>query len=138
MQLREQYSKNPHSGISIFILAMHIYTKDLDFGLNAFTISLEKDQLIQSSSGYKGYEPNKSFISKLNSYLNPRPYLANSYSKISDKEIKLFVECSGEDSTRPVIAERNDKGIWKVKIYINNIPPPSYNGPSYNSTISRL
>ncbi|MBN2571263.1 MAG: hypothetical protein JXA68_03985 [Ignavibacteriales bacterium] len=141
--LRDELSVTPQGGASVFVVAMLMYVQNAELGIQAFTIALDRNNLVEDNSGYKGFKPDKSFTYMVQNYLQPRPYLANSYllnttftdgyvlpskpyqiklstnpySQISETEIKLFIECSGADSPRPIIMKKNDKGIWKTSNY---------------------
>lgn len=143
ISIRDDLSATPQGGAAIFIVAMLMYVQNEELGMQAFTIALDRNNLVEDNSGYKGFKPDKSFIYMVQNYLKPRPYLANSYilntshlngyslpskpykiklstnpySNISEDEIKLFIECSGADSPRPIIMKKNDKGIWKTSNY---------------------
>lgn len=140
--LRNSIATTAEGGAAMLVLAMIKYIEKQDLGLQFFTLALDKSNLSQVTGGVhvKGYAPSSSIqyhIKRLGSL----PYLPASYIvgtspqqgyqlpsppyKISlfrnknsvfeeDKLIKVFVECSGADSSRPVTLKKNDKGIWKA------------------------
>ena len=140
ISMRNKLATTPEGGAAIFVLAMLLYAENKDLGNQALTIALDRDNLREDSKGYKGFSPAtaynfhlqrfsekpywaKAYISgttPANGYQLPAaPYTVelsrNAYSEIDDKNIKIFVECSGADSPRPIRLTANDKGLWKVK-----------------------
>ena len=48
--------------------------------------------------------------------------------KISEEEMKLFIDCIGAASPRPITLKKNSKGIWKAKnisSLFSGIRPPA-------------
>jgi hypothetical protein len=141
-QMRNSIATTAEGGAAMLVTAMLKYIEKQDLGLQFFTLTLDKGNLSQVTGGVhvKGYAPSSSIqyhIKRLGSL----PYLPASYVagtspeqgyrlpsppyKINifrnknsvlqeDKLIKVFVECSGADSSRPVTLKKNDKGIWKA------------------------
>ena len=153
IEFRDAVAETPQGGAAVFALAMVLYTKDEQLGLDAFTVALDASVLVKDADGYRGYRPGSSFMSYVDSYLKRKPYLAasyiagtspksgyelpeapylvrlttNVYGMIAEDEIKVFIACTGADSPRPVILKRNNRGIWKVKnhnsVFVGIRPP---------------
>ncbi|WP_028973720.1 DUF6935 domain-containing protein [Spirochaeta cellobiosiphila] len=141
LALRDRLSLSPEGGASMFIVSMVMYTQNQNLGQEAFTISLDRFNLVTDPSGYKGYSPSQTFMLRAKNYLEPRPYIAfsylmgtspesryvlpkkpykimystNAYSYISDTEVKLFVHSTGSETPRPIVLKKNNRGLWKVK-----------------------
>jgi len=141
LSLRNRLGGTPEGGAAMFVVSMVMYTQNQQLGQEAFTISLDRFNLITDPAGYKGYSPSRTFLLRAQNYLEPRPYIAfsylqgtspqnryvlprkpyriqlstNAYSYISDSEIKLFVHSTGSDTPRPIVLKKNNRGIWKVK-----------------------
>ncbi len=139
IQLRNTIAQTPEGGVTMFLVAMKIYSMNPELGEKCFVLAVDRGSLT-SGNTYKGFSLLKfdmqliknqmakdknltnSYIkgsSPNNSYKVKLPYIftysTNSYS--GDKEAgpyKLFVKCSGADSPRPITVKRNDKGIWKA------------------------
>lgn len=155
IELRNKIATTPEGGATIMIIAMLKYVEDPDTGLQFFTLALDKSHLSEVTSGvnYKGYAPSASLMYHIKrlgtmgylaaSYITGTsvdggyklpsfPYKINIYrNKISDQQgedlMKVFVECSGADSSRPVTLKKNDKGIWKAyecsSLFVQIRPP---------------
>lgn len=139
IDLRNKIAISPQGGAAMFILALKIYSEDVNLGTKFIIISVDKNLLIKGNK-YKGYDlgrsswwtiknqikknkkiPN-SYIKGANpenNYTTKLPYrfnfCANPYSGNKTKgDFKVFVKCSGADSNRPMRLKKNTMGIWKV------------------------
>jgi hypothetical protein len=142
LNLRNELAKSPEGGAAVFVVAMLIYAQDPALGRQCLIIASDKSLLRASgNSGYKGFDfgANSDYLIKqmdnkkymANSYiqgtsvnnayaLGKPPYrircFANPYSgKAEDGQIKVFVNCTGASSDRPITLLRNEQGIWKAK-----------------------
>ncbi len=141
IELRDRLAVTPEGGAAVFVVAMNMYVRDNDLGMKAFTLALDRSQLMKSTLGYRGWAPAFKYANLIKSELRRKPYIAPSYiqgtsylsgyalpdvskweiaftvnrfSTISDTERKLFVKSTGADSPRPVYLRKNNRGIWKV------------------------
>ena len=142
LDLRNQIATTPQGGVAVFVVAMILYGQDTELGRQCLVIASDKSLLSKSSrGGYKGFDfasssdylikqmDNKRYLG--NTYikgtspnfsyaLNQPPYIVitstNPYSgKESSGTLKVFVQCSGADTDRPITLVRNEQGIWKAK-----------------------
>ncbi len=146
LALRDNLPKTPEGGAALFVVAMYGYTQDPDLGTDMFTVALDRTRLSQNAGGYKGFVPAASVMNYPKSYLIPKPYLARSYfmetgpdtgytlpqppytvrltrnkhSQQNNGDVKIFVDCSGADSPRPIILRQNNRGIWKA-VNVNSL-----------------
>lgn len=141
--LRNEIATTPGGGAALFVIAMIKYSENPQKNMDYFVAILVNDGTVLQKSGrdtYGGMEPNASaqFLIKR---MNSKPYLPLSYisgtspeggyippsgtwiissstnphSYIADDTVKVFIQCSGADTPRPVTLKRNNRGIWKVK-----------------------
>lgn len=141
LTLRNEIATTPQGGAAAFVVAMILYGQDAELGKQCLIIASDKSLLSKSSRGYKGFDfasssdylikqmDNKRYLG--NTYikgtspnfsyaLNQPPYIVitstNPYSgKESSGTLKVFVQCSGADTDRPITLVRNEQGIWKAK-----------------------
>jgi hypothetical protein len=141
-EMRDEIAGTPEGGAAMFIVAMNKYVEDEDLGIQFFTLILDMYHLRKTSSkpNVKGYAPNVMFNEFLRR-IKSKPYLPasyisgtspenkyelpeapykieisrNPYSVVKEGErIKVFVECSGADSARPITLQKNSNDIWKA------------------------
>jgi hypothetical protein len=137
---RDQVAQTPEGGASVMLMALILYTQNEVLGKQAITIALDRSQLSQGDV-YKGFQPPSSINFHLQN-LKGKPYIARSYvvgtspegayklpGKIrfkltqsayndqSNGDVKVFVQCSGADTPRPVSVRKNNRGVWKVVSY---------------------
>jgi hypothetical protein len=154
LNLRDKLATTPQGGAAIFVVASILYTQNPELGRQCLIIASDKSLLNSSAKGgYQGFDFGNSsnyLIQQLdskkhvpNSYIqgtspntqyalgNP-PYKVicstNPYSgNEQDGTLKVFIQCSGADSDRPITLLRNEKGIWKAKEFsslVVGIRPP--------------
>jgi hypothetical protein len=139
IELRNQIANTPEGGASVFLIALKIYAENPELGKQCLVIAADRG-VLREGNVYKGFEllhgdmsliesqlgkdkniPNSYFegSSPANGYKVKLPYQmefsSNAYS--GDPKagtFKLFVNCSGADSSRPITMKRNDNGIWKA------------------------
>lgn len=141
VEMRNEYAVTPSGGAAMFVIAFVIYSEDKDLGEQCMTAVLVNDGtlLVDDKNGYGGKAPGYwadtylayvdtydriaySYLSGTgpdNGYVpDDSPYMVetstNRYSITDEDTVKVFVECSGASSARPLILKRNTKGIWKV------------------------
>ena len=129
----------PEAVTKLFITAMIQYPENKEECLRRFTILLSDGQL-DSGDAYEGQMPGKSFRFLLGQ-LEQKPYVARSYiqgtspengyappeggpweiiltpdplGQTEENTVKLFVDCTGADSARPITLVKNSDGLWKV------------------------
>ena len=141
LALRNDIAKTPEGGAAVFVVAMILYGQDTQLGRECLIIASDKSLLSKSSKGYKGFDfassgdylikqmDNKKYLG--NTYikgttanfsyaLNNPPYVVltstNPYSGSANSgTLKVFVQCSGADTDRPITLIRNEQGFWKAK-----------------------
>ncbi len=139
IELRNQIANTPEGGASIFLVALKIYAENQQFGEQCLVVAVDMGSL-QEGNTYKGKSMMKSDINLIKSQLSQNPKIPNSYIKgtsnlnnyeaklpyiyeyntnsnsgnEADSYVRLFVNCSGADSPRPLHVKKNDKGIWKA------------------------
>lgn len=159
--LRDSLATTPEGGAAVFVAAMLTCVKNRDLGIQFFTLILEKEKFIHETTHQphvKGYAPNASFMFYVEQ-LDKQPWIAPSYvqgtsadngytlptlpytiSTLTDKHsvieegkwIKIFLECTGRDTARPISMKKNNKGIWKVNevssLFVGITKPKSDDG----------
>ena len=137
IQLRKQKATSPEGGAAMFCIAMKIYSENKELGEKCFVSIADRSEL-KTGKTYKGYT--LSNWRTIRSASLRYPLIANTYILGSTPEngytvslpykyvfttgkysgdpatgkIKIFVDCSGADSARPIHMVKNDKGIWKA------------------------
>lgn len=137
--LRDAVATTPEGGAMVTLAAFMVLVQDKDLGLVFLTLALDQGNL-SAGTVYKGYKPGSGAMFHAERLLDPLragipfsyvlgtvpddgyraapPYrfriTRNQYSVIDDRTVKVFVECSGAASARPMTLRRNDKGIWKA------------------------
>ncbi len=141
--LRNKLAITPQGGATVMIIACIMYTRDSELGEQCLVIAVANDLLVKGRT-YKGYAigfKDKKFIQDRIGKDSDAAYLPLSYvigtkpeqgyrlpeGKLSFKYsynqfsgdmeqgmLKVFVECTGADSPRPITLTRNNKGIWKA------------------------
>ena len=139
--LRDQIAVVPQGGAAMMVVALHLYTQDESLGLECLTVAVDRARLVEGPGGYKGWQLGKRDLSRIKMQLSAQPYLPRAYFRSSAPEngyqlaepphvlsfsdnpysgdrasgvYKVFVECSGAPSARPVTVKRNNRGIWKA------------------------
>lgn len=139
IKLRDQFAVTPEGGAAIFLLAFKLFSENKTLGEQCLIIAVDRDHL-QEGNTYKGFQMMRGDISLMTSQLSKNSLIPNSYIKGSNPEnnyavklpfvynfstnpysgseesgqLKLFVECSGADSARPLHVKRNNRGLWKT------------------------
>lgn len=147
---RDNVAQTAEGGASVFAMALIMYTQNEELGKQALTIALDRSQLSEGTV-YKGYQPPSSINYHLKN-LSGKSYIArsyvvgtnpengyklpvkiqfkitqNSYSKQSNGDVKVFVQCSGAATPRPIALRKNNRGIWKAvnynSLFVGTQPP---------------
>ncbi|MBN2546434.1 MAG: hypothetical protein JXB50_11605 [Spirochaetes bacterium] len=143
LSLRDEIAKTPEGGGAMMVIALILYSNDENLGRQCLTVAVNQDQIVQGNY-YKGYKLISSKMSLIESQISKQKYIPNSYingtspennyelpknnlslsfrrNKYSQTDesgsVKVFVNCSGADSPRPITLKINDKGIWKAFEY---------------------
>ena len=141
LALRDQIALTPQGGAVMFVLALLGYAKDQESGNKYLTISVDRANLQEDPTGYKGWELINREMQLIRRQLGQHPYLPLSYFQNTSPQIgyalpaapftfafksdsyspaeesgeqKIFIYCSGADSPRPISLRRNNRGIWKA------------------------
>lgn len=146
VELRNQLASTPEGGATTFVVAMMMYTENEALGLQAFTVVLDQNNLVESGSKpiYMGFSPSPSVQQDIRNYYGKhKDHLANSYivgtshtnnyklpvapykmeftrnryTEQTDGSMRIFIKCNGADSPRPITLKKNNRGIWKVTNY---------------------
>jgi hypothetical protein len=146
VELRNQLASTPEGGATTFVVAMMMYTENETLGMQAFTVVLDQNNLVEggAKSVYMGFSPSprvqhdiRNYYGKYkdhlaNSYivgtshtdnykLSSAPYkmefTRNRYTEQTDGSMRIFIKCNGADSPRPITLKKNNRGIWKVTNY---------------------
>lgn len=146
VELRNQLASTPEGGAATFVVAMMMYTENETLGMQAFTVVLDQNNLVEggTKSVYMGYSPSlgvqqdiRNYYGKhkdhlANSYivgtshtdnykLSSAPYkmafTRNRYTEQTDGSMRIFIKCNGADTPRPITLKKNNRGIWKVTNY---------------------
>ena len=139
--LRDRVAVVPQGGAAMLVVALHLYTTDEDLGRQCLTVAVDRGRLVEGPEGYRGWQLGKRDLRRIQSQLADQPYLPRSYFQEATPEAgyeldepphalafsynpysgdpasgvyKVFVECSGAPSARPVTVKRNNRGIWKA------------------------
>lgn len=142
VSMRDRLAVSPAGGAASFIVAMLIYTKNIELGTQCMTASLVNDPALLrrvSPGGYEGLEPLPSMQREI-TVLQREPWIADSYVfgtsvnngyKLSggpyrivfnpynpqvgpDGVIYLQVYSSGVATPRNISVRANNHGLWKV------------------------
>jgi hypothetical protein len=138
--LRNKIATTPEGGAAMFVLAMQLYVKKPEMGMECVISMVDLGALQQSNKGYKGYDLGTSTKNLFKSQLSQAPHIPFSYYKDtspkdgykasppfkvetsinrysgteSEGKLKVFVKSSGADTPRPITLKKNDKGVWKA------------------------
>jgi len=161
ISFRDNIASTPEGGAAAFVVALYTYSENPTLGLQMMIVQSDKNLLSASESGYKGFNfgsSNMFLIKQIDQkkYI-PKSYFkgtspakgyalpaapfkiicsTNQFSKSDDGKMKIFVECSGADTPRPITLVKNDKGMWKAwefsSLMVGVRPPASTekSGPS--------
>ncbi len=140
LKLRDEIAGTPEGGAAIFVIAVKIFNENPDLGAQCLVIATDRNRL-QSGTVYKGFQLMRSDFDRMKRQLSQYPFIPNSYFKGATPEngykfdfptqmnfssnaysgnksagtFKVFVQCYGADSPRPITLVRNNKGFWKAK-----------------------
>jgi len=138
-QMRDSLAKSAEGGAAMFLLALKIYTENQDLGRKCLVLTVTRSHL-STGNDYKGYSVSHADMVWIDNQLGkdnsiPRAYIkgaspdnnyqvslpyvykfyTNKYSgNRSSGVIKLFVQCYGADSDRPITMVKNNRGLWKA------------------------
>lgn len=139
VKLRNEIANTPEGGAAMFIIALKLFNENPDLGAQCLVISADRGRL-QSGTTYKGFQLMKNDMDRMKRQLKQYPFIPNSYFKGATPEngykfnfptqmdfssnaysgdkaagtFKVFVQCYGADSPRPIKLIRNKKGYWKA------------------------
>jgi hypothetical protein len=141
LAIRDRLSSTPEGGAVLMAVALIAYTKDEALGRQCLTVAVDRDRLVESADGYKGFALAPRELANLKDRILRQPHVARSYVRgtgpagryefpsaplafevttnpySGDKATgtyKVFLASTGADSPRPITLKRNDKGIWKA------------------------
>ena len=155
VMLRNQVATTPQGGAAMMVVALLAYVEDQELGQQCLTVAVDRGRLSEGSKGYKGWQLSNRDLQFLRGQLGGKEHLARSYIEgtgpdngyclpdppysvvCTDNQysgdpasgsFKVFVNCSGAATPRPVTAKVNDKGIWKVSEWSSllvGVEPPA-------------
>ena len=134
-----EQADTPEETLGAFIASMVAYEDDNALGIACLTMGLDETNL-QSGSAYDGKEPIRAFMYLVDVGIKKDPNIARSYflgatpengyalpedsltlnmsrnrlSNISETEVRVFVETSGQPTARPARLHKNGDGDWKI------------------------
>jgi hypothetical protein len=142
LAIRDGLASSPEGGAVVMAVALIAYTLDEALGKQCLTVAVDRDRLVESGDGYKGFALSIRELASLKDRILRQPHIARSYVRgtnpagryelpaagplafevtsnphSGDKasgSYKVFLASSGADSPRPVTLRRNDKGLWKA------------------------
>ncbi|HFE53688.1 MAG TPA: hypothetical protein ENK07_09595 [Bacteroidetes bacterium] len=151
-ELQEMYAKvsdDPKSVAALFFMAMLQFTRDARLGQDLVTFLMTREHAVTVRGGEKA--PCRSVMYHLGR-LEDHPHIARSYlegatpangydpgapphaiviervHEINPDRVRLYVTCSGAESARPLVLQREDGG-WKVReessLYSGTMAPAS-------------
>jgi hypothetical protein len=144
--LRNELSSTPEGGAALFVTAMLMYSQDEALGMQAFTVALDQQRLVEGGTKavYMGFSPAPGVAQDIRNYygkhkdhlgnayivgttytnnykLSSPPYkiefTRNNYTEQTDGSMRIFIKCNGADSPRPITLKKNNRGVWKVTTY---------------------
>ena len=139
VNLRNEIATTPEGGAAMFLTALKIYTENPELGEKCFVVIVDR-KLLRDGDVYKGFKLLNTDMSLIKSQMAKDKKIPNSYIKGSSKEnnyevdlpykykfssnaysgsvekgdFKLFVDCSGAASPRPIRMKKNNRGLWKA------------------------
>lgn len=135
---RDTVAQEPEGGMAVFVVAQAVYAKDKALGLKFLAVAVDQYHLVAGNDGVKGkqlspirqreckdrigrkpYAARAYFAdtSPENGYTLPADGLEIKYTRVEDageNRSKVFVDCTGADNPRPIVLQRNNRGIWKA------------------------
>ena len=142
VSLRNDLATTAHGGAAMYVVALVLFSKDPEVGLQALTIAVDAKEL-SNGTIYKGKSPSPARVRELKHRIGEKTYVARSYIQgtsadndysipsgpleinirqqerdtPTDERTKLFVHSTGADSPRPITLAKNNKGLWKATNY---------------------
>jgi len=153
--MRNEVATTPEGGAVMMIVALMVYAKDEQVGLQCLTIAVDQSRLMDGPKGYKGRQLANNNLQRIRLQISGKEYLPNSYVQgtspqegyelpglpytlacssnpysgdASSGTYKVFVATSGAPTPRPVTVKVNDKGLWKASEWsslIVGVQPPA-------------
>ena len=155
VELRDQLATTPQGGAAMMVIALLAYAENEELGRQCLTVAVDRGRLAEGTKGYKGWQLSNRDLQFLRGQLAGKDYLPRSYVEgaspengyclpdppyavvctdsqysgdVASGSFKVFVNCSGAATPRPVTTEVNDRGIWKVSEWSSllvGIQPPA-------------
>jgi hypothetical protein len=141
LRIRDSLAKTAGGGAACMALALLVYGRDRDTGVECITAIADESRLDPSKEGLSGWKLRNRDLRLFEDQLEGRPWLAASYVSGTSPETgyelgsgplafdvrldpvvpggkhdraKVFIVSSGADSPRPLTVARDGDGIWKV------------------------
>jgi hypothetical protein len=154
IKLRVALSVIPEGAAAMMILALLISSIDEYLGRECLAAASHSENLWEGSEGYQGMQLSRGSLEMVQMQVAGKSYLLHSYFKGTRPEngyrlpdppyhieffinrysgdilagwIKLFVNCSGSSSPRPVLVKQEKSGEWRASewssLIVGIIPP---------------
>jgi hypothetical protein len=142
LALQDQVARTPQGGAAMMIVALLLYTDDVALGHACLTLAVDQSRLSEGSHGHDGWQLRGTDRQLIRTQIGGQPHIPRSYLRGATPEngyrlpsppyqlafsanpysgdaasgsYKVFVDCSGAASPRPVTVRRDGEGIWKAR-----------------------
>lgn len=139
--LRDRVAVTPQGGAAVLVAALLLYVRDRDLGLQCLSAIMTHERLSEGHGGYDGRRVRTADAQHVAGQFKKQTYLPASYIKgatpangyelpappyvvecsgnpysgdLESGTYKVFVECSGASTPRPVTLKRDQQGLWKA------------------------
>jgi hypothetical protein len=137
--LRRRIGQTPQGGAVTMVVALYLYARNDELGRECLAAAVHRDQLVQGSGGYLGWRLRPRDQQLIATQISGSPYLPQSYFHGTGPEggyelppapyecrfefnpysgdpasgrFKVFIQCSGAASARPVEVLQDGDGLW--------------------------
>jgi hypothetical protein len=139
--LQQQVAQTPQGGAAVMVVALLLYAGDVDLGHGCLSVAVDQDRLSEGDKGHAGWQLRGRARQLIRTQIGGQPHIPRSYIQGTSPEngyelpappyelsfsdnpysgsieagtYKVFVDCSGAASPRPVMLRRDARGIWKA------------------------
>ncbi len=153
--MRDEVATAPEGGAVMMVVALMVYARDEQAGLQCLTVAVDQSRLMDGPKGYKGRQLASNNLQRIRLQIHGKEYTPSSYVQgtspqngyqlptppysfacssnpysgdASSGTYKVFIATSGAPTPRPVTVKVNDKGIWKASEWsslIVGVKPPA-------------
>ena len=155
VELRDRMADKPQGAAAAMVVALMVYAEDDELGKQCLAAAAHPERRQDGSGGYQGQTLRPSDWNLIKSQIGSSPHIPRSYVKGTAPErgyqlpaspyvfefsdnlhsgdsqagpYKVFIECSGADTPRPVTVARDDQGAWRAREWstlIVGVEPPA-------------